>query len=113
MRKLVIIVLASAFVSPALSFAAQEQAEAAKLFNADCAMCHGRDAAGQTPVGKQFNIPDLRAAAVQKQTDAALAQVIEQGKQKMPAFQSRLNQEQVSDLVKYIRALGKQTPAAK
>jgi mono/diheme cytochrome c family protein len=39
--------------------AAYAQGPAAELFKAKCAMCHGPDAAGKTPMGAKFNIPRL------------------------------------------------------
>lgn len=74
-------------------------------------MCHGQDATGHTPIGKKFDIPDLLAPTVQKKTDAELTEVIENGKQKMPAFKTQLKLDQVNDLVTYIRELPKSSTA--
>lgn len=70
-------------------------------------MCHGQDGKGNTPIGKKFKIPDLLFPTVQKKTDAELTQIIENGKQKMPAFKTKLKPEQVKDLVAYVRDLAK------
>jgi cytochrome c5 len=51
------------------SFAAFGE-DAATTFKAKCAMCHGADAAGNTSMGKKFNIPDLRAPDTQSQSGA-------------------------------------------
>jgi mono/diheme cytochrome c family protein len=99
-----------AFLISGTAYAASsstEQAESQALYKKDCAMCHGPDAKGNTPIGKKFNVPDLLSPAVQKKSDAELTQVIENGKQKMPAFKAKLKPEQVKDLVAYIRGLAK------
>jgi mono/diheme cytochrome c family protein len=77
------------------------------LFKTKCAMCHGPDGAGKTPMGQKLNVRDLRSAEVQKQPDADLMHVIGQGKAKMPAFGKSLSEERIKLLVTYIRELGK------
>ena len=79
----------------------------ATLFKAKCAMCHGQDATGNTPMGKNLKIRDLTSADVQKQTDAELDAVITKGKNKMPEYGTKLTKEQISDLEKYVRSLKK------
>ena len=81
--------------------------DGAALFKAKCAMCHGPDGAGNTPMGKKLTVRDLRSAEVQKQPDADLMHVIAHGKAKMPAFGKSLNEDQIKLLVTYIRELGK------
>ena len=46
----------------------------AATFKAKCAMCHGADGQGKTPMGAKLSIPSLSAPEVQKQTDAALVE---------------------------------------
>ena len=81
--------------------------DGAGLFKAKCAMCHGPDGAGKTPMGQKLNVRDLHSAEVQKQSDAELSQTIAQGKNKMPAFGKTLSADQIKLLVSYIRELGK------
>lgn len=89
---------------------ANEQSEAKAIYTMHCAMCHGQDGKGETPIGKKFQIPDLHSAAVQTKSDAELTEIIENGKQKMPAFKSSLKPEQVKDLVEFVKAMGKTAP---
>jgi mono/diheme cytochrome c family protein len=92
------------------SFPAQAQnasPDGSAPFKAKCAMCHGPDGAGKTPMGQKLNVRDLHSAEVQKQSDADLTRVIAQGKGKMPAFGKTLNEDQIKLLVAYIRELGK------
>ena len=88
-----------------LGLHAQENGEA--LFKRTCAMCHGPDAAGKTPMGQSLEIPDLHSEQAQKMTEAELKAVIAKGKNKMPGYEGKLNKEQIEKLVAYIRALAK------
>lgn len=99
-----VVVLFSAFVS---AQAQNPTNDGAALYKTKCAMCHGPDGAGKTPVGQKLNVRDLRSPEVQKQSDSDLAQVIGQGKGKMPAFGKALSDDQIKSLVVQIRELGK------
>jgi mono/diheme cytochrome c family protein len=81
----------------------QNNAGTSSTFRAKCTMCHGPDGAG-SQVGKTMNVPDLRSPAVQKQTDAELAQIISDGKGGMPSFKSSLSEDQIHGLVTHIRS---------
>jgi mono/diheme cytochrome c family protein len=48
---------------------------------------------------------DLRSDEVQKQSDAALNEVITKGRGKMPAFGAKIKPDDVTKLVAYIRGL--------
>ena len=52
-----------------------------------------------------MNVPDLRSQAVQKLSDAELAQIISNGKGGMPSFKSSLSEDQIHGLVTYIHSL--------
>ena len=54
--------------------------DAATLFKTKCAACHDADGSGSGSMGKQLGVTDLRADAVQKQTDAQLNDSITNGK---------------------------------
>lgn len=104
------ITVGSLFILALASTAAQAQSspsDGSALFKAKCAMCHGPDGVGKTPMGQKLNIRDLHSAEVQKQSDAELSQLIAQGKGKMPAFGKKLNADQIKLLAVYIRELGK------
>jgi len=44
---------------------------------------------------------------VQKESKEALTKIISDGKGKMPAFKTKLNKEQIEDVVGFIRSLKK------
>ena len=81
--------------------------DATAIFKAKCAMCHGPDGSGQTPMGKSLKIRSLGSADVQKQTDAELTNIITNGKGKMLAYKGKLSAEEIKALVGYIRSLKK------
>lgn len=80
--------------------------DAAAVYKAKCAMCHGPDGAGQTPTGKAMKARDLGSPEVQKATDEELEKIIESGKGKMPAYKGKIDEKTIEGLVKYIRDFG-------
>ena len=70
-----------------------------------CAPCHGPDGSGQTPVGKNLKVRDLRSPEVQKLTDAEMTKVLVEGKGKMPP--SKLSAEDIKLVIGYVRSLKK------
>ena len=95
--------LTSASIATVDAASADEAGET--TFKSSCAMCHGADGSGNTPVGKSMQIPDLHSAQVQSQSDAQLAEVISDGKNSMPPFKGSLSPEQIHDLVTHVREL--------
>ena len=87
--------------------ASQLRASSQSTFDAKCSMCHGKDGSGNTPMGKNMKVPDLRSKAVQSKSDAALADVITKGKGVMPAYGSQLSKSEIKQMVTYVRHLAK------
>jgi mono/diheme cytochrome c family protein len=79
----------------------------ADLFKSKCAMCHGPDGGGNTPMGKRLNLRDLRSSDVQKHTDDELAAIITNGKPPMPAYGKTLSSDDIRQLVAYLRSIAK------
>lgn len=77
------------------------------LFKAKCAPCHGPDGKGDTSMGKMLKVRDLSSADVQKQTNAELTTIVEDGKGKMPGYKGKLSSGEIKELVSYIRSLKK------
>ena len=102
-RKILIVVMAVALIVPAAAALADAGPDAAAIYKAKCAMCHGPDGAGQTTMGKSMKLRDLGSADVQKQTDAELTKWIADGKGKMPAYKSKLSAAEIGALVDLIR----------
>jgi|SRR5580765_3501977 cytochrome c6 len=87
-------------VRPALALA--DDAEA--LYKSKCQVCHGADGKG-TPAGQKLGVKDFHSPEVQKLTDAEFVEATKQGKGKMPAYDKKLTDDQIKELVKYIRSL--------
>jgi len=79
--------------------------DAAALYKSKCAMCHGPDGKGETPTGKAMKARSFSSDEVKKESDADLTAIITKGKGKMPPFDKKLTDDQIKDLVKYIRSL--------
>ena len=99
-----LIVLVVAVVFSNWSVAADTGAD---IFKTKCAACHGATGAGDTTMGKNLKLRDLGSADVQKQSDDELANIITNGKGKMPKYDGKLTKEQITEMVKYIRTLKK------
>jgi cytochrome c6 len=86
---------------------AHGQGDAASVYKAKCATCHGADGKGDTPVGKKLGARDFASPEVRKETDAELIAITTKGKNKMPGYASSLKDAQIKDLVAYVRGLAK------
>jgi len=87
--------------------ATQLRASSQSTYDAKCAMCHGKDGTGNTPMGKNMKVPDLTSKAVQSKSDAELADVIAKGKGVMPAYGSQMSKTEIKQMVTYVRHLAK------
>jgi putative heme-binding domain-containing protein len=82
-----------------------DAAEGKKLFEAQCARCHGIDGSGGE--GPSLNRKNLRRAP----TDEDLRRILRDGLGSMPpAMQSTVNEQ--AQIVKYVRSLGRNAPQA-
>jgi len=97
------------------SLLAQESSKSqggAAVFKSKCIVCHGVDGTGNTPLGKQLQAANFHSKDVQKLSDAELHKIVHDGQANMPAFADQLSDEEITQVVKYVRQLGK-TPQAK
>ena len=78
-----------------------------KLYKSKCVACHGVDGKGDTPTGKKLGARDLGSTEVQSQSDAQLIELVTKGKGKMPAYGKTLKEDEIKDLVGYVRELAK------
>ena len=91
----------------AIPLPARAQDSGADTYKAKCQMCHGADGLGNTPVGKMAKIVSLKDPTVVNATDADLFAVVKNGKNKMPANNGKLTEDQMTAVVAYIRTLQK------
>ena len=75
----------------------------AQTYKSNCVVCHGADGTG-SPTGKSLKAPDLHSDAVQKMTAAEMITQVSDGKNNMPPFKSTLSEDQIKDVVAYVRA---------
>jgi mono/diheme cytochrome c family protein len=95
------------FAALALPACLRAQSDAAKIYKTNCVLCHSADGSGDSASGKALKARDLRSPEAQGRSDAELAEVITQGKGKMPAFGKKLSADVIKSLVAYIRELPK------
>ncbi len=97
-----VILLAVSMAAPAFS-----QASGAATYKAKCAMCHGPDGLAATPMAKSMKILSFKAPAMMKATEAQFIASTKNGKNKMPAYNGKLTDAQIKDVIVYIRTLQK------
>jgi cytochrome c6 len=107
MKKTFAVLTLCILIAAPSAFAGGGGSDGPAIFKAKCAMCHGPDGAGQTTMGKNLKLRDLRSADVQKQTDAQLAKWIADGKGKMPAYKAKLTPADIEAVVAFIRSIKK------
>ena len=103
MKKLLSVLVVLGFMMiarPVLALA--DDAEA--LYKSKCQVCHGPDGKGSA-AGLKIGVKDLHSPEVAKQSDEELFNATKQGKGKMPAYDKKLTDDQIKQLVKYIRSL--------
>ena len=103
--KLATILLTSLLLSA--TFAVAQNTEV--LYKSKCSACHGPDGAGATTMGKKLGVKDFRAPEVSKQSDAELFDITKKGKNKMPPYDKKITDDQIKDLIKYVRNFGKES----
>ena len=81
------------------------QDDTAALYKTKCQACHGQDGKGDTPVGKKLGVKDFHSPEVAKMSDQELFEITKKGKEKMPAYNGKLTDDQIKSLIKYIRSL--------
>ena len=94
----------------------KSQARAKDLYKQDCALCHGDNGNGKTDLAKdmELTLADWsNPATLANKPDQDLFNVIRNGKGKMPGEEAgRAKDDEVWNLVLYIRGLYKSAPAA-
>ena len=102
--------------APGKKPSADAMAKARKVYELDCAMCHGAAGDGKTDIAKDMQLTlmdwsDPKSLA--GLSDQALIDVIRKGKGKMPPEDAaRANNDEVRNLITVIRKFAKDQPAA-
>ena len=79
------------------------------LYATNCVVCHGEGGKGDGVMGEALRPPpaDLTGPQVRGKSDTDLRTVIREGHGTMPAWKSRLNEQDIQNVLAYIRSLGK------
>jgi len=100
--------MSAAVTNPIGEMTEAEMKEAGRLFNINCAICHGEKGAGNGPIstsGKIGGIANLTLDSYVKMTDGTMFHSLTYGKNNMGSYASQLSREQRWMIVKYIRTL--------
>jgi mono/diheme cytochrome c family protein len=93
--------------TPVPTATVDELASGKKVFETNCMICHRSDGTGGklTVEGKSLDVDDLTSAKIKAMTDEKLIGYIMKGvpDDGMPAFQGKLSEGEMRDVVKYIR----------
>lgn len=82
-----------------------------KVFNSNCAKCHGRDGRGNPKMAALVNGNlsriDLTRDVIIKKSDAEIVGIILEGSGKMPAYKKKLSNQEISKAIEHLRILQK------
>jgi len=79
--------------------------KSASLYKAKCAVCHGASGKGDSPAGKNLGVVSFADPKVAGKSDAQWKDVIEKGKNKMPAYGKSLKPDEIEGLLAFLRSL--------
>ncbi|RYY72000.1 MAG: cytochrome c [Chitinophagaceae bacterium] len=103
-----------AIPNPIGTLNAADMAEAGRLYNINCGVCHGAKGKANGPMsGKVGGIVDLTGDQYKALGDGTIFHVMTYGKNNMGSYASQLTKEQRWKIVKYVRTLQGAGTAAK
>ncbi len=88
---------------------AQSLADGKMLYNRNCASCHGKTGLGDGPKARMLETHsgDFSSAYFQDQTDGELHYKTKQGRDEMPGYDKKLTDEDIWNIVNYMRTFKK------
>ena len=102
--------------SPLPSASIDELASGKKVYSASCVNCHKEDGSGGkvTIEGKTFDAEDLTSAKIKGFSDEKILGYIKNGVEDegMPAFEGKLSEGEMRDVLKFVRVELQKMPAA-
>jgi cytochrome c551 len=101
MRSLRTVLLVALLISLALSNIAFAQS-GADVYKTKCAMCHGPDGKKENP---GMGVKALTSPDIQAKSEADLITSVSKGKGKMPAYAGKLTDDQIKQVVAYVKTL--------
>lgn len=100
--------MSAAVINPIDSMSEAELKEAGRIYNINCAICHGDKGAGNGPLstsGKIGGVANLTLDSYVKMTDGTMFHSITYGKNNMGSYASQLDRKMRWMVIKYIRTL--------
>jgi mono/diheme cytochrome c family protein len=87
----------------------QSLSKGKKFYGIDCAMCHGKDGDGKGDLASDIkNVTDFtKPDALKNRTDGELFYILRTGKGEMPPEGDRAKDDDIWNLVNYVRSLAK------
>jgi len=98
-----------------LLHAGLSHADVKEVYAKNCASCHGADGKAQSSIAKKLRVRDLTQST---SSDDQIEHQIRNGRpadqkaSKMPAFESRLSNEEIKALVTYVKSFRTNSPSA-
>ena len=71
------------------------------MFQKKCAVCHGKDGKGTTPMGQKLGLKDLTQTTA---TEGEITKVITDGRGKMTPFKGKLTDAEIAAVAKFVKA---------
>jgi mono/diheme cytochrome c family protein len=108
-------VQSAAIKNPLPPLSSADSLEASRLFNVNCAICHGADGKADGPIaksGKLGGIKDLTSSDVVKLADGTIFYSISYGKNNMGSYASQLSRKQRWMVIQYVRSIQPKTTTA-
>lgn len=103
-KPIIFICFVSLLTVSSMSFA---QKSGADTYKSKCKSCHGADGTGDTPAGKSMKVVSFSSPEIVSASDDDLFADTKNGKGKMPAYAGKLSDDQIKEVVAYIRTLQK------
>jgi mono/diheme cytochrome c family protein len=95
----------AAAASPTTTSTPDEFAAARVNYKKNCEACHGETGEGGLVKvdNKRIKVASLKADHAIKHTDEQLTKMITNGEEDMPAFKDKLQPEQITEMVRFVR----------
>lgn len=97
MKRIIVAVAALAVLAVG---SARADAAASELFQKKCAVCHGKDGKGSTPMAQKLGAKDLTTLTA---SEADITKAITDGKGKMTPFKGKLSDAEIASLAKFVK----------